>query len=34
MLAGEELSGPAKTRGDLVGDEQGAVAGAELADAP
>src|SRR4051794_12009390 len=33
MFAGEELSGPAKTGGDFVGDEEGAVAGAELADA-
>src|SRR4051812_6489961 len=33
MFAGEELSSPAKTGGDFVGDEEGAVAGAELADA-
>jgi hypothetical protein len=33
VLAGEELSGPAKPRGDFVGDEEGAVAGAELANA-
>ena len=33
MLAGKELSGPAKTRGYFVGDEEGAVAGAKLADA-
>src|SRR3569623_3822609 len=28
--AGEELSGPAESRGDFVGDEESAVAGAEL----
>src|ERR1043165_1508420 len=33
VLAGEKLSGPAKAGGDFVGDEEGAVAGAELADA-
>src|SRR3954469_23079066 len=33
MFAGEELSGSTKTGGDFVGDEEGAVAGAELADA-
>src|SRR6185503_17208884 len=33
VLTGEELSGPAKTRGDFVGDEEGAVAGTELAHA-
>src|SRR3569623_2246316 len=33
VLASKELPGPAKTRGDFVGDEEGAVAGAELAHA-
>jgi hypothetical protein len=33
VLAGEELSGPTKPRGDFVGDEEGAVASAEPADA-
>jgi len=33
VLAGEELPGSAKPRGDFVSDEESAVAGAELADA-